>query len=176
MAVPTKRRDRGASLVEFALLAPLLFLLLIGTLTGGLTLSRQNSVKNAVREASRFGAVVPDFDDTGDNLDALYNQLVAAATNDLDPGVPGRRACVALIDADDTWDYRVYLTGDTADASGTDSDLVDVDGRCTDGFDATVGTGTRRIWVAAQRTSDIEAILYSQEVTLQAASLSRYER
>jgi len=175
MAVPTKRRDRGASLVEFALLAPLLFLLLIGTITGGLTLSRQNAVNNAVREASRFGAVLLDFGDAESNLDDLYGQVVAAATDDLDAGVPGRQVCVALIDADDTWDYQLYGATDTA-TTVEDADLATVPSGCSAGFDATVGDGTQRVWIRAKRESDIEAILYSRTVTLEAQSLSRFER
>ncbi|MFP5580169.1 MAG: TadE family protein [Acidimicrobiia bacterium] len=52
------RREAGASLVEFALLAPVLFALLLGMITGGLSLSRKNSMENAVREGARFGATL----------------------------------------------------------------------------------------------------------------------
>jgi Flp pilus assembly protein TadG len=179
MAVPTRRHDRGASLVEFAVIAPLLFLLLLGTVTGGLTLSRQNSVKNSVREATRFGAVTADF--SSPDLDALYDQVVAAATGDLDVGTEGREICVALIDADtdadseDEWTWALYGPTSTVIASDSGTNFPAVDARCTDGFDKTVGEGTRRIWVRAERTSAIEALLYSQKVTLSARSATRYE-
>lgn len=167
-------RDDGASLVEFALVSPLLFMLLFGTLTGGLTLTRQNSVENAVRETGRFGAVLPVFDGAT-NLAEMYAQVEAAATGDLDDGTPGRVICVALIEDDNTWDYALYGTSDTP-TTGDDQPLASVPTDCRAGFDSTVGTGTRRVWVRAARDSDIQAIIYNQTVTLESRALTRYER
>ena len=48
--------ERGAAAVEFALVVPVLLMLLFGTITGGLAFSRSNATTNAVREGSRFGA------------------------------------------------------------------------------------------------------------------------
>jgi hypothetical protein len=56
---PRNRRDsaeRGAVVVEFALIAPLLILLVLGVATAGITYSRANGLSNAVREGARFGA------------------------------------------------------------------------------------------------------------------------
>jgi Flp pilus assembly protein TadG len=50
------REARGATAVEFALLLPVLVMLLLGILTSGLTYSRGISLSNAVREGARFGA------------------------------------------------------------------------------------------------------------------------
>lgn len=164
-------RQHGASLVEFALLAPVLFLILLGTITGGLSLSRQNSVKNAVREATRFGAVLPNFDDTTANLNALYAQVVSAATGDLDVGVDDREICVALIDDDNSWEYQLY--GATATPASPSASAL---ATCQEGFDASVGSNTQRIWVRAHRTSEVQAILYADDWDLDARSLARYER
>jgi Flp pilus assembly protein TadG len=169
----SRSRDRGASLVEFALLSPLLFMLLFGILTGGLTLSRQNAVENSVREATRFGAVLTDFTAAG-NLDDLYKQVVAAATGDLNPGVPNRQICVALIGEDNQWRYQEYdSTATPAAGSGA---LVSVPASCKEGFDTTVGTDTNRVWVRAQRSSEISAVLYNNDVTLRSHAMTRYER
>lgn len=160
--------------MEFAFIAPVLFLLLFGTITGGLTFSRQNSVENAVREATRFGAILPDFEDAG-NLNELYRQVRSAATGDLDADVPDRSICVALIDDDDTWDYEIYTDSDNVDSS--DSDVASPPAACAKASDdLTVGAGTRRIWVRASRTSDIEAVFYQQTITLDSRSMTRYER
>jgi Flp pilus assembly protein TadG len=52
-----RRRDaRGASAVEFALVVPLLLMILFGTITTGLTFSDHLSATNAAREAARYGA------------------------------------------------------------------------------------------------------------------------
>lgn len=50
------RAERGAVAVEFAFVLPLLLLLLLGTITGGLAFSRSIGLTNAVREGARFGA------------------------------------------------------------------------------------------------------------------------
>jgi Flp pilus assembly protein TadG len=54
---PTGRRpERGAVAVEFALVLPVLAMLLMGIVTGGVTYSRTIGLTNAVREGARFGA------------------------------------------------------------------------------------------------------------------------
>jgi Flp pilus assembly pilin Flp len=50
-------RERGALAVEFALVAPLVIMLLIGTVTTGVSYSHTLGVTNAVREGARFGAI-----------------------------------------------------------------------------------------------------------------------
>lgn len=98
------RREYGASLVEFALLLPVFSLLLFGMLTGGITLSRQNSVENAVREATRFGAVNPLGSpvDVPTYLGLVLDQAKAAATGDLDDGTAGKNLCAAFVQDDGT--------------------------------------------------------------------------
>lgn len=50
-------RERGANLVEFALLAPLLILLLLGIIEFGWLFSQNNDVKHGAREGARAAAV-----------------------------------------------------------------------------------------------------------------------
>lgn len=50
-------QDRGAQLVEFALLAPLLILLLLGIIEFGYVLGERNEVKHGVHEGARLAAV-----------------------------------------------------------------------------------------------------------------------
>jgi Flp pilus assembly protein TadG len=54
--------ERGASLVEFALLAPFLILLLLGIIEFGYILGEFNDVRHGAREAARAAAV-----NAGDN-------------------------------------------------------------------------------------------------------------
>ncbi len=51
-----RRDDRGASVVELALVLPMLVMLLLGSITGGLALNTSIAVADAVREGTRFGA------------------------------------------------------------------------------------------------------------------------
>jgi len=55
-----RRKERGQELVEFALILPLLLLLLVGIFEFGYVVFVQNSLSNAVREGARYGAVKPD--------------------------------------------------------------------------------------------------------------------
>ncbi len=48
--------ERGAVAVEFALVLPVLVMLLLGITTAGLSYSHAIGLTNAVREGSRFGA------------------------------------------------------------------------------------------------------------------------
>lgn len=49
--------EKGQELVEFALLLPLLLLLLLGIIEFGITIFRYNTIANASREIARFGIV-----------------------------------------------------------------------------------------------------------------------
>lgn len=51
-----KRRQAGQSLAEFALVAPILFLLLFGIIQLGIVFGTQNGLVNGVREAARRAA------------------------------------------------------------------------------------------------------------------------
>src|SRR4051794_37175562 len=54
---PRRRNsESGASAVEFALVLPLLVMLLLGTVTGGIAYSHGIGLSNAVREGGRFAA------------------------------------------------------------------------------------------------------------------------
>ena len=53
----SRHRSRGQSLAEFAIVVPVLFLLLFGTIQFGLIFGANNGLINSVREAARFGSV-----------------------------------------------------------------------------------------------------------------------
>lgn len=53
----SRGEDRGASLVEFALVAPLLFALLFGMIEFGWAFAQNLDVKHTAREAGRLAAV-----------------------------------------------------------------------------------------------------------------------
>jgi len=166
------KREGGASLVEFALLLPVFSLLLFGMITGGITLTRQNSVENAVREATRFGAVNPLGSPVNVEmyLGEVLDQAQAAATGDLSDGTPGKTLCAAFVDEDGV------ITQTIEDASGarttaTDSPPTSPTSLCFDD-----GRSDERVQVTAQRESDIDGVIYAQTVTLTSRSVTRYER
>jgi Flp pilus assembly protein TadG len=51
------KNEKGQSLVEFALVLPLLLLLLLGIMEFGLMFSNKLTLVNAAREGARYGAV-----------------------------------------------------------------------------------------------------------------------
>jgi Flp pilus assembly protein TadG len=162
----TDGTERGASLVEFALLLPLLVILLIGTFTTGITLSYQNSLKNAVREGSRLGAVLPvDPAAPLPYLQTVLKQTVDAATGDLDPGVPERWVCVAYVATDNATVTRLT----TAAASVQSEPCIP--------FGASGDTRTEaRVQVVAQRRSTIDGVFFRHSPLLTSRSVTRYER
>lgn len=72
-------REGGASLIEFALLAPLLILLLLGIVEFGWKFGQFNDVRHGTREGARFAAV-----DAGSNTDIRDH---VCDSMDLDAGV-----------------------------------------------------------------------------------------
>jgi len=52
--------ERGQTIVEFALIAPIIFLLLFGIIDFGMMLDRRITLEHAVREGARFAAVTTD--------------------------------------------------------------------------------------------------------------------
>lgn len=52
--------QRGASAIEFALIAPLLFMLVFAIIDFGFGIHAWDATHNAAREGARFGAVNPD--------------------------------------------------------------------------------------------------------------------
>ena len=51
--------EKGQDLVEFALVTPLLVLILLGILEFSLVMFCYNSISNAAREAARYGIIHP---------------------------------------------------------------------------------------------------------------------
>ncbi|GEP33138.1 hypothetical protein NSZ01_09060 [Nocardioides szechwanensis] len=71
----SRRRDDGAAAVEFALVAPLLILLLMGIIGYGYMLSFRQSISQAAAEGARAAAVAP----ATANREAIAKAAVASA-------------------------------------------------------------------------------------------------
>ncbi|MHB1005825.1 MAG: TadE/TadG family type IV pilus assembly protein [Chloroflexota bacterium] len=55
-----RRSQIGAAMVEFAIVFPVLFLLILGLIDGARLIFAYNTVSNAAREGARFGIVMGD--------------------------------------------------------------------------------------------------------------------
>jgi len=151
----------GASLVEFALIAPLLFALLLGMITGGLALSRKNSMANAVREGGRLAATLPKGTswDTDWAID-VRDRVVSLAGGDL----ADAEVCVQIIDvvADPDEVEGSYLGAScpTTEAPPTPSS-------------ASRGCIVK-VW--ARSTAALDTIFFSRDLTLDSRAVGVYER
>jgi Flp pilus assembly protein TadG len=80
------RRDRGQALTEFALVAPVFFLLVFGVLQLGLLFGGQNGLVNAAREVARYAATYrPAVTDPSAACNAVDGQIAPALARSL-PG------------------------------------------------------------------------------------------
>jgi len=75
-------RQEGASAVEFALIAPVLFIVLLGILEFGVAFLQVQSIRTAVREGGRQAAV-------GAPISAVQQQTVDASSGAIPPGQEG---------------------------------------------------------------------------------------
>lgn len=82
------RRERGQSLVEFALIAPLLIILMLGTIDFGRVYFAYVSVTNAARNGAHYAS---SSSDAAQDVDGIRNAAVADTTELLDtsPTNPG---------------------------------------------------------------------------------------
>jgi len=75
-----RRSERGAALVEFALLAPLLIILVMGIIEFGWLFAQMNEIRHVAQEGARWGAVSrPDIDGGGIGSSDLFDRACAAA-------------------------------------------------------------------------------------------------
>ena len=110
------RREDGATLVEFAVLMPLMLLMIIGITEFGIGFKDWLTVANATREGARMGAVV------GNDIDADCN-IIGAVMNNM--GIAGvdnvQEFWVFKANSDGspsgTRNTYTYLSGDPADCT-----------------------------------------------------------
>lgn len=149
-------------MIEMAFVMVLLVTLLVGTVTAAVAYGRGNSIQNAAREASRFGATLPDGG-TEDWFASVRDVARAAAIGDLDPGVAGQQICVAFITEDDAATHVRDIGGTLGSVQSGDCFTDD-------------RSGEARVQVAVQRDTTLEVVVFSRDITLSASAAARYER
>lgn len=77
MTAPETRKQRGVAAVEFALIAPIVFLLLFGIVEFGLALWRKQVLTSAVREAARQGVVATNPRKTIGQIQGVVGKYLA---------------------------------------------------------------------------------------------------
>jgi Flp pilus assembly protein TadG len=97
-----RRRDRGASAVEFALILPVFVLIIAAIVDFGFIFAQQVSLNNAARDASRTGVVKPLAGNprqcqqvVTDARGAMTNTLGLSSTTAVSVNVAGNKTCNA---------------------------------------------------------------------------------
>lgn len=171
-----KRRgsdDRGAVLVEFALVAPMLFSLLLFLSTGAIAFNRQLSLNHAAEEGARFGAVItPDQTfSSGTWATNVRDLVISRSGGELDPST-GATVCVSLVEGStpSVLSSPNPATWYTTNGDGSACDSTDVYSL----YSPPADTGLR-VQIVASRDAQLEAIAFSSTRTLVASAVARSE-
>jgi hypothetical protein len=162
--------ERGAVLVEFALVFPILVMLLFGLLSGGMAWNQNLALSQGVRVGARYGATLPTtgYTSMDDYLDVVATRVIDNADGNLSATTSGRMVCVAYVhptgtdDAHDKTRSRT-VTGTTVTRSGN---------AC---FADSQGNDDKRIQAVAERTTTFETGFWSRSITLHQQIVFRYE-
>ncbi len=155
--------EQGAVAVEFALVLPLLVLLLLGTLTAGLAYSRAIGIQNAVREGARFGATA-DVESASWANDVLQRVRETQFDDDTSGGSSSTTVCVRVVGA--------KTIGPSCSTAGVDAPPAP-----SFGTPPATAAGTCTVQVAASRRSNIiTGMLPTMEAVIDRSASARYER
>ena len=165
------RGEHGAAAVEFALVLPILVIVVLGIVTGGLSYSNAIGVQNAVREGARFGA-------TGDvsSLSWTSDVIARVRSTQFDDGTTAADSstsvCVQLFKAPNTvskWECSI---------GQDDGPVITVPATTADqpAVPANLSTGACVVRVLAARKFKINGGLTSWSGTIVRGSTAMYER
>lgn len=143
--------DSGAGLVEFALILPLLMMLVLGLFTGGLAYNRKISITASVREGARFGATLAcsaSCVSAGTLVTQVKQRVADNSSGELAPA----DVCAAIVLAPDASPPKCGV----ADPAGS--------------------AGTYIVKVSAAKEATIDALVFRRALTLSSRSAARYER
>lgn len=172
-ATPRARGDRGAVLVEFALVLPILVMFLFGLVTAGMAWNQNLSLSSAARSGARYAATLPTST-TGTTMDdylaAVTQRVIDSSEGNLNSSVTSRVICVAYwhpaAGGSNPLDQNRArtLTNTTVTTSST-----------TPCFTDNQSDDDTRIQITVQRTGTIQTGLWTQTVTLSQKVVFRYE-
>jgi hypothetical protein len=183
--------DAGVAVVELALVIVIVVMLLLGTLTGGLSYYRKITITDAARIAARYGTVHampvsfpvydPNCDDSGQaNIanavdqwlvdvacDAVYN-----AQGELDAETSGRVICVTYTPSTgQTGVSETSLQWDESSNSGS----FTTGQSCSETTQVTASSTDAVVQVVAERTGNLDVVVWNETLNLQSAAYGRYE-
>jgi hypothetical protein len=124
-----RKGDRGAALVEFALILPVLLIILFGTITAASAWNLKLAISQSLQQGGRYGATLPTSPYANLNLylDAIAARTIGEAEGELDDGEEERTLCVAYVypngattsTLDKTWRRMQGATGSPVYSAAT---------------------------------------------------------
>ncbi len=164
--------DGGVAVVEFALVLPVLAMLLLGMVSGAIAWNENLALSQGARVAAREAVTRPlPATLTGTTmdpwLDDVADRAVAASEGKMAAGVNGRVVCVAYVYPAGTAPDETFSR--TMDANGTrvsGTSPCFVDGQ---------GDSDRRVQVTLQRVGVLDVGFWRQELTLRRQVVYRFE-
>jgi Flp pilus assembly protein TadG len=149
--------ERGASLVEFAIIFPVFMIIVLGMFSGGVAYNRQIAIRNAAKEGARYGATVP-------RLTAFTSGTWATNVRDVvversEEELEGADVCVALVSGSPA----VAVSSSHTTAGGTSPCFAESE---DDG---------QRVQVRVTSTAKLEALVFSYDIGLDAEAVANHE-
>ncbi len=154
--------ERGAALVEFALILPIVVSLLLGMVTGGIAYNKKIAITDSVRGAARYGATLAD---SATFATSVRDRLVQLSASEL----TGSDVCVQLIRGGST---PVVVRSWYSSAGNTS---------CPSTFGTapttpTVTDGYCVVKVWGMKEAKLQAVLFNSDLRLKAGSVAAFER
>ncbi|MCU1355944.1 MAG: putative TadE-like family protein [Acidimicrobiales bacterium] len=160
--VHSGRRQSGAVVVEFALVLPVLMMLLLGIISAGTVHNQQISLSYAAREGARYGATLsPDQSFTAGTW-ASNTRDVAIGRSGGDLSATVGTVCVSLVQGSTP---TTYVGNHSSDWYSTNSDGTPCD--TTDAYTTTTNDDGLRVQVVVRRDARWDMGLFARTLTLQ---------
>lgn len=162
--------DRGASLVEFALIVPVFVMLLFGMITAGLALNEKQQMTHATREGARYAATVPSGQTFASPVtgwaDAVERVLRERSVDTLGSA---EDVCVSLVEGSYGSAFPLKVIKTNRD-DGISACLPEQT------YPATTNDAGRRVQVWATKDADIDLVLFGTiDLDLYAEATARSE-
>lgn len=163
--------DDGVVVIEFALVLPILLMLILGLVSGATAWNQNLAIGHGARVAGRQASTVPlpttvDAVTMAVWLDAVADRTIAASEGALDDGVDGRTVCVAYVDpkgaAPDVVYQRTVPAAGARTSASTPCAPVDA-------------TADRQIQVVVARGGVLDTGIYRYPLSLRRTAVYRFE-
>lgn len=171
------RGDDGANAVEFALVLPILVVLIFGILWGGIALNQKLTITQAAREGARFGATFPFEGDAPDDepwFNAISERIERSATGELSGGLGAY--CIRLSNPDGVDAFRFYPDPDEVPDHPVVERIQERYGNCEVATDDTSLIADRpRVEVVTARPVRLDFVFYDLSRVVLSDSVARFE-